>query len=252
VIFTLNEGATRWAAKASEEAKQAARFGSWEVAVAMQPQLPERNASTKLLNDMLTSNPQLTGWPTWLDSRLATNSNHHPYIDEGTETWEAFVVDLRRGYGNHVDFWRLSPMGRFYLFRALQDDMQENPAPGKELDFALPLLRTAEALVVAQAFAKALDFDTETANMSVALRWRGLKGRVLSSWAQPLRPIHSSRQAHRDEVTTYGVIPLATPASAFGPFLNAITKDLLDAFDGFELSSDVVEDLLKRLLERKL
>ena len=47
-------------------------------------------------------------------------------------------------------------------------------------------------------------------------------------------------------------IPLDAPLSVLGTFVNQAVQPLFEAFDGFELSSDVVEDLTQRLIERKL
>ena len=99
---------------------------------------------------MASSNPRYTGWPVWCDSRSFTDDSARPFVFDGY--WEALIVSLDRGFGDHIDYWRLSPDGKFYLHRALQDDVgggDRTPAAGTVLDFALMILRIAECVVVA-------------------------------------------------------------------------------------------------------
>jgi hypothetical protein len=154
-----------------------------------------------------------------------------------------------------MDFMRFDPKGRFYLRRALQDDISggpQAPTPMTALDFSLPVIRTAEALAVGIAFAKAMGCDAEKTLLAFAFRWTKLHGRELTSWIMPERHIFPGRIAYQDEVLACVNIPLDTPLSVLGTFVHQAVQPLFEAFDGFELSSDVVEDLTQRLIERKL
>ena len=55
-----------------------------------------------------------------------------------------------------------------------------------------------------------------------------------------------------DEVFSSVAVPLETPLSAVHQFVHAATESLFEAFDGFQLSREVVEDLTNRLFQRRL
>jgi hypothetical protein len=169
--------------------------------------------------------------------------------------WEAFIVSLRAGLIYHIDFMRLDPKGRFYLRRALQDDVSgssQAPTPMTVLDFGLAVVRTAEAIAVGIAFAKAMGCDAEKTLLAFAFRWQKLQGRQLTSWTRPERYISPGCSAYQDAVLAFVNVPLDTPLSALSNFVNQAIQPLFEVFDGFVLSPDVVEDLTRRLIERRL
>ena len=65
-------------------------------------------------------------------------------------------------------------------------------------------------------------------------------------------PSRPGRHAYRDEVFSSVAVPLETPLSAVHQFVHAATESLFEAFDGFQLSQQVVEDLTNRLFQRRL
>ena len=150
---------------------------------------------------------------------------------------------------------RLDPKGRFYLRRAFEDDIQGRPPRALEpmtcLDFVLAIVRTAEAVAVGIAFAKALGCDPEKTQLAFGFRWTKLKGRELVSWVEPMRVISPRGTAYQDEVTVVVEMPLETPLSALGEFVNRAVCPLFEIFDGFVLSKDVVEDLTRKVIERR-
>ena len=253
VLFVLDDGKKRLAEALGGRTVDLANRGWWEVAVTIHPPLREARATNKALGAMLTANPGLTGWPPWLDSRRFADSTTHPYVREKSETWQALVLDTGKDWGNHVDFWQVAPAGFLYLCRALQDDM--NPSmvlPNTQLDWVLNVIRPAEAIIVARAYARALGCDPSLATLTFAFRWTGLRNRVLSAWAQPQHAVSPGRISNRDEIASYGSLPLETSPRAIAPFVKAITIDLFDAFDGFEVDLPLIEDLVSRLVERRL
>lgn len=225
--------------------------GTWEVGLRIDGDVPPHSASQKFLNLLNSSNPRYTGWPVWLDSRNFDNKNTRPYIFEGA--WEALLVFLDSDMMNAIDFMRLSPEGRFYLRRAFEDDIQKSPdapAPMTCLDFTLPSRRVAESVSVGIAFAKAMGCDPEKTKLAFRFRWSKLKGRQLVSWIGPMRRILPQR-AHQDKAITSVIVPLETPPSALGEFVNSSVQPLYEIFDGFSLKKTQVEDLTRRTIENK-
>ena len=249
----LTGGLGRFRQVVSERHLELPPHGSWEVAAFVKGERPAARPNLQFLGSLLSSNPNYTGWPVWLDSRNFGDLTARPYV--ATEAWEALIASFGSGRSDHLDFWRLSPTGEFYLYRAFQDDVSvsdRQPEPMTAFDFGLPVIRVAEAIGVALAYAKALGTSGAEAVVLLGFRWTGLQGRELSSWAQPLRDISPGRHAYRDEVFSNVVVPLETPTSAIHQFVDVATESLFEAFDGFRLSPTIVEDLTNRLFQRRL
>jgi hypothetical protein len=227
--------------------------GAWEVGLLFMGEIPQHSANRPFLNLLDSNNPDYTGWPVWLDSRGFSDRESHPYVVNGV--WESLIVSMVPGWSDQIDFMRLDPKGRFYLRRALKDDISGSPRapePLTVLDFGLPVLRTAEAIAVGIAFGKAMRCDHEKTQLSFAFKWTKLRGRKLVSWAIPGRYISPGRSAYQDEVLTFVNVPLETPLSALGDYVKRVVEPLFEIFDGFSISGDVIEDLTQRLVQRKL
>ena len=211
------------------------------------------------------ANPRYTGWPLWIDSRGLVNADGTPDSDSAPYTfedgWEAFISNLQTGgMRRRLDFWRIEPAGRFYLYRALPDDLATGPRapePLTELDFVLPVLQTAQAMAVATAFAKALGAPPEGTTLHYAFRWDGLGGRELSAWMQSgveaarygrIEGGYVSRQRYAESFVS---VPLDAPASVLGRHVRLATARLYSAFSGFAPEAGFVEDLTDRLLSRR-
>jgi hypothetical protein len=249
----LRESEERYRAVVSERGLSFPPHGTWEVGLVLLGDVPAHQATKQFLNLLTASNPNYTGWPIWLDSREFGDRMARPYVLNGA--WEALVVSLGTALSDQIDFMSLDPRGRFYLLRPLQDDISGSnraPKPLTELDFGLPIIRTAEAIAVGLAFARAMGCMPEKCVLALAFRWKGLRGRQLTAWAQPGRYISPGRSAYQDEVTVQVNVPLDVSASALGEFVNQVVQPLYAVFDGFALSKEVVEDMTNRLIQRKL
>jgi hypothetical protein len=195
------------------------------------------------------SNPQLTGWPVWLDTRSFADQKSRPKVTD--KAWEVLVISLA-GWSKHIDFYRLDPEGEFYLWRNLPDDVHEDRIrPGTALDPVNVILRVTEAIAVGLSIAKALTSEIEATRLGFTFRWRKLKGRQLEPWAN-FAPISANDVAHDNEVTTYVECSLDTPASAIAPLVDRATQDLFVLFGGHRFPAQSIEIWVQRLLERKL
>jgi hypothetical protein len=204
---------------------------------------------------LLSSNPNLTGWPAWVDSRNFSTASFRPYFVDADDAWEAFIDSIKGLVSDHLDFWRLSKRGEFYLYRAFQDDTSparsQSREPLTEFDVTLPIFRTAEVLAVGMAFARALNAPVESASVSFAFRWNRLKDRVLSTWASPERMLSPGRRAYRDSVSTVINVPLNTPQSALHDFVQTATAPLYEVFENFHVPPQVIEELVAKVIQRR-
>lgn len=250
----LQESEKRYYKVVGERQVQLPPHGAWEVGLLINGDVPPHSVSQEFLNLLSSSNPRYTGWPVWFNSRDFRDESARPYVFE--DAWEALLVFLDSDGRNDIDFMRLSPEGRFYLRRALQDDMQSSrkPEPMTRLDFTRPICGTAEAIAVGIAFAKAMGCDPEKTQLAFGFRWTTLKERHLVSWADPrhfLQVPMPKGPAYQDEFITCVEVPLQTPLSALGEIVNQVVQPLFNVFNGFVLSKNVVEELTRGVLERR-
>ena len=242
----LEESEQRFKTVATERGLNLPEHGAWEVALIFIGEVPPHRATRDFLNLLDSSNPDYTGWPVWLDSSRAHDQKSRPYVIDGI--WESIIADVET-----IDFMRFDPRGKFYLRRALLEDtskIQGVPEPMAVLDFGFPVSRCAEAVAVGISFAKAMGCDPESTQLAYAFKWSKLKGRRLVS-LNPARPIPPSGPAYEDEVLSFINVPLETPLSALGSYIDEIVQRLFERFDGFTLSTEVIEDLTQRLIQRK-
>ena len=113
----------------------------------------------------------------------------------------------------------------------------------------VPIKKAAEAIAVGIAFAKAMSCDVEKTQLAFGFRWTKLNGRELVSWIEPTRHLRPIGSAYQDEVSVFIEVPLETPLSALGEYVNQAVKPLFEIFNGFELSKDVIEDLTRKTIK---
>ncbi len=219
------------------------------MAVIIDGNVPLHSANQYFLNLLNSNNPRYTGWPVWVILQNTSDTTKHPYVAENG-TWEALInaTDI-------INFWRLNPTGKFFIKSALEDDFGNSSRglqPFTTLDFGLAIYRTGEAIAVALSFAKAMGCVPEKTKLFFCFKWTRLKKRELCSWAFPGRIISPGGKAYQNELLASVAVPLDTPHSALGPFVHQLTKPLFEVFNGFKLSLDVIEDLIRRLIEKRL
>ena len=247
----LNSSLARYNQEVSKRQIKLPSHGAMEVAAVINGETASFSTNRDFLNLLLSNNPDYTGWPLWVDSRSFSDASERPYVFKGF--WESLVANFERGW-HHLDFWRISPNGYFYLRQGLQDDIHGSKVKYthmKTLDFGLTVLRVAEAIAVGIAFAKTMECDEEKSVFFV-FRWTNLEGRSLSSWADPKRHLSSELKSQQNEVISYIEVPVNVPKSALYSYVHEVTKSIFEIFDGFQLSEKVTEELVTALLERKL
>ena len=235
----------------SEDEKEMLKFGFWSIALIIDPPQADAVPNQEFMARIASSNPKYTGWPMWLDARTMTNPENRPRVVK--DAVEYLIVSIQAGWSNHVDFARLDPKGEFFLYRLLQDDGAPTQVrPGQVLDPMLMILRVAEAMGVGMAFARALGWSPDGTTLGFAFRWHKLKGRRLTAWANPYSTINEGGIAHDDMIETCVQFSLDTPLSALAQFVDEATRRLFAAFDGATIPRPAIEDLIRRLFERRL
>lgn len=249
----LDDGYARYSQLVRERKLSLPPFGTWQVSLSLVGIVPPHSANQAFLNLLASSNPNLTGWPVWLDTRNFSDQSAHPFVANGA--WEYLSALVNVGWLNHVDFASFNPKGTFYLLRALEDDISGSdraPKPMTALDFGLPVVRTVEAIAVGLAFARAMGCDSATTTLSFAFRWTEIKSRNLVSWANVRRHMSPGRVAYQDSLTSFVDVPAETPLSSLAEYVNRAVKPLFEVFQGFELGQNVIEDVTRQVISRSL
>lgn len=206
------------------------------------------------IENLLRQNPDLTGWPFFVDLWTPRNPDQKPKIVNGV--WEAKLVSIGDGLFDGIDHWRIDgKRGLFYAARVLEDDIsRSNSEKGKTLDFGLAILRTAEVIAIAIRFVNFVGSDVETESLTFPLniKWIGLQDRVISSWANPGRGLYGTYPCNSDSVSKTVDVPLAGTHDQISLLTQKIVGELFLQFDGWSCSTSVIEDLVGRLLNRKL
>lgn len=247
----LDESLTRYDAVVAALTEPLPPHDAWEVAAVAGDPLQRYANNTKFLNLINSNNPRYTGWPLWINSRTFNDQSRHPHVVEGA--WEAMVIGRNVG---HIDFWRASGDGKFYQRRAYEDDTQRAfsqaaPQPQTVLDFGLVIYRTAEAIAVPLEFIRAMGGASDDTQVAFCFRWKGLKGRKLSSWANPNRVMWDDFVAYQDEVTASVVVPLGAAKSSIPAYTNEVVRQVFEIFNGAEIESAIVEEMATSMLTRR-
>ncbi|QDU49995.1 AlbA family DNA-binding domain-containing protein [Gimesia panareensis] len=231
------------------------QLGFREASVVIDGELPSIELSEEMLWKLHAVSPRHSGWPPWV--MLLGCADQKPYVLENA--WEAFIIGDTLGL--HLDYWRFDQKGRFYHLRALQDDMRAlgNNVPGiipaptqfSGLDFTLQISRTAEIISTIISFAKELGVKPESTSLAIAMRWRNIEGRHLTSWVEPQRMFRSTSISHQNEITTSATVPLDTPANAIAPYVEKIVKPLFALFGGTKIENNIIDEIVQKTIGRQ-
>jgi hypothetical protein len=225
--------------------------GTFEVTVLVDGVAPVAyRAGQDFTNRVFAAQPQLTGWPAWVDSRGFAKEEHRPYVlDDG---WEALIVAMD-DWSPQVDFWRMEPgAATFYRLALFPDDLEPTKRKPQTLfDMINPIWRVYDSINVVQAFAVALGYPKEETTLRFRFRWEGLEGRVLASWTDVRRWFSSGGfKCRQPEVVSEASMPLAASRSAQGEVTLQVLRPLYEVFAGFKINEQVVDEVAKELFRR--
>lgn len=169
------------------------------------------------------------------------------YVNDG---WESFEYVTQTFHS--LDFSRMDASGRFYYLEALRDDMVGQVSPSEHLEFVIETARVTESIAICLTFAKEFCGPDSLNDLAFAFRWRGLRGRRLSTWANSRRNFYSRELADQDEIVTYATMPVATMPDAIGLHVEALVKPVFRLFGGWEFQSSVIQDIVAGRLNSQL
>ena len=135
------------------------------------------------------------------------------------------------------------------LIRGYDEDGGRAPVPpGTTIDLTLPVWRVGECLLHAGRLAARLG----AMRVEIMMRWEGLEGRGLSSYADPMRFLVGEHRCHQDVVvtdleTTPGAIDAELPE-----LVERLVAPLYAAFDFFVAPEGLFTEELGKMRERSV
>jgi transcriptional regulator with XRE-family HTH domain len=184
------------------------------------------------LRQILERAPRTSGWsPFW----VPTKETIKPQIHEG-------VVECWLGRPNagrlfsdaaHSDYWQVGRDGTAYLQRGYQEDAPDLDA-GTFFDLTLPIWRTAEILSHAAWLAGQLGAAGGD-SIRLFIRYTGLAGRELVSWAKPsLRLAADGERARSTTAEINGRTSADEIANDLEAVVGRLVRPLYERFDGYD------------------
>jgi hypothetical protein len=224
--------------------------GTYEAGVLIDGERQIQNISRDVLWRIDAATPRHTGWPPWVVLSARAGEPMRPYVlDNG---WQALLSGT--DFIHHLDFWRIDAKGRLYQIRALEDDMPSStpkPEPGTSLDFLLQISRTAEFVSAALAIAGALEYEASATSLEFYFRWRGLKGRRVTSWVQ-LRYLVDSDVAQQDSILTHTRVPMDINRAVLSEAVETLVSPVFAMFGGLSFPISTYEHIVGETINRRM
>lgn len=251
VIDYANDSFARYRQSFEECGKTVPEIGYMEFGAIIEGIEQPKHANREMLYALKTVQRDYSGWPPWTIIDNPKASNYNPHVVGGN--WEAMMDGQGDGTMAMLDFWRIDPAGKLYYLRAMEDDLRARTlsvTPGTLFDFHLTVLRVAEVLANAIRFSRVLASDAETTIRGV-FRWRGLRGRTLTSWTEPGRRLRREAKAYDDMITSNFEVSSNLADSAIASHVYQIVRPLFLAFDGYDLPQETIEAVAAKLIEQR-
>lgn len=222
-------------------------FGTWHFAYRVTDHT-ERLSLADLKRTLEQVVGHETGWPPWW---LPTTPDNAPRVwDDRIECWMASGTFLD---GSHSDYWLADPGAMLFLLRGYEDDSGERGAPiepGRKLDLTLPVWRVGACLLHAARFAAAVAIDPSSARVDIDVRWNGLRGRELTTWASGHRYMMPRVNRSQDAVRSTLTVEATAISERLPEIVQALTKPLYEAFEFFEPPAGLFSEELESLRGR--
>jgi hypothetical protein len=257
ILAELNSGRSRFDFRCKEIELSPPKIGYRESVAIIDGKIPEQLPDADFRDRLLRRVPFYSGWPPFVYLHESGNQSDHPYV-RGTG-WEMLYTSLppERPVINsyHIDFWRIDVGGVFYHSCGLQDDLTNHIGlrPLEQLDIWFQITRTAEIILSCLYFARSMGCIESETSLIFGFRWTKLKGRHLTSWANPrMRPRQIFSTAEDEYTSPPIIVPLETPPQSVWPHVENAVKGLFNVFGGMRFSSDLYESFVSEILRLRV
>lgn len=208
----------------------------------------QRPALASLVEELPRVKVPFTGWPLFL---LPGRSDEGPYpIDGLVEANLSASWGGGRAFGDaaHQDFWRVSPTGKAFIIRGLQEDGQDSKGrvPGSVFDLTIPIWRTGEGLLHAERFARTL--KAQEADVLYRVVYSGLEGRTITDLSGR-KWLHDDRVSRQDTFSNEITVGASKISELLPELVFQLLEPLYALFDFLKLTPSLVQEELRKMRE---
>ncbi len=157
---------------------------------------------------------------------------------------DGIVADIDTG--DHYDYWAIRKDGAYYLLKSLFEDSRKSG----HLFFNTRIVRITETLLYAVRLYTGFNVPANS-RIIIGIKHGGLKDRVLTS-SSFSRDLSYERKSTEDEVYTEIDTTIEELESELPTQVESFIKPLFVLFDYFELSRNVLEDMVNKFVEGKV
>jgi hypothetical protein len=188
------------------------------------------------LRDMLAAAEVRFSWPHW---SVYTREELRPApVDDTIECWLGRRENSGESTPDELDYWRVSPAGRAYSIRGLNEDSHPDLVqPGTGFDISAPTRRLADGLTHASNLARQLGM--QAGQIDFDLLWSGLAGRRLVSNVNPNRRLHNVYRTRQPQYQRRFSVPTENLLERLPEVVNAALRPMYETFDFFSLPADL-------------
>lgn len=234
-----------WISKQQESAltafKKSGKTAFMEIRMTL-PDVKPNISQGELLRIAEQAEVHTFGWPIGIG--LSNREEYRPRPRTDGIVAEIDIKDRIDGESTY-DYWTIRKDGTFYLLKSLFEDMRK---PG-HIFFNTRVVRITETLLYAARLYSGFKIPSDS-RVLIGIRHGGLKGRILSA-AGNNRELSYERKSTEDEVYTEIETTLEKVESELVDLVQKFTQPLFVVFDFFEISRDVLENIVNDFVAGK-
>jgi len=186
-----------------------------------------------------TSTIETFGWP--IAVYLGNRNEYKPKPKA-----DGIVAEIKTDDNGKYDYWTIRRNGYFYLLKSIFEDERD---PSK-LFFNTRIVRVTEVLVYCARLYNRLEIDPSTV-VNVIIKHGGLNGRILGA-SNPNRMMIERTPCSENEVETEISTTLGGIEGNLVELVKEIVSPLFTLFDYFELSGQILEEIVNAYVEGRV
>jgi hypothetical protein len=235
----IEESDARWLSLVQKlPTEHPARFplGHYRFAYQLRGQFDRPSLSR--LRDMLAAAEVRLGWPHW---PVYSREELRPApVEDTIECWLGRRENAE-GATDELDYWRVSPAGKAYSIRGLNEDSHPDLVqPGVGFDISAPARRLADGLTHASNLARQL--GRQTGQIDFDFLWSGLAGRRLVSIANRRRHLSNTYRTRQPQYHRRLSVSIENVVERLPEIVDAALRPMYEAFDFFALPANLATE----------
>jgi len=196
---------------------------------------------------MLSINPNLTGFPLWGNTFALNNRLPKPYVLN--ESWISWINLFASNLFTRLDYWAIKNNSMFYSVRILQEDV---PNRTTIFDPIIMTLRIIEAITVLQAYANFTKTTDLNPAITFGIRVNGLFGREIGQveFMRYVQPFYGESQTNT--VSAIVTLKANDAGDNMTDAVYEIMRKICAIFSGGEIPKPLIQEYTKAFFARQI